>query len=139
LKIDRAPGFRVYFGIDEDNVVVLCGGNKSTQRADIVKAKSGGQPTMPKRTHNFREQLLQDLQDHREAARYLNAAAEDSEEMFLVALRDVAEAHRMVTVAAEAGVAREALYRMLSEEGNPRLRNLWAILNAVGLRLRLCL
>jgi probable addiction module antidote protein len=90
---------------------------------------------MPKRTRDFREQLLQDLQDPGEAARYLNAAAEESEEMFLVALRDVAEAHRMATVAADAGVAREALYRMLSEEGNPRLSNLLAILNAVGLRL----
>lgn len=90
---------------------------------------------MPKRTRGFREQLLKDLIDQAEAAHYVNAAAEDSEEMFLVALRDVAEARQMAKVANEAGVAREALYRMLSEDGNPRLDSLWAILNAVGLRI----
>jgi probable addiction module antidote protein len=91
---------------------------------------------MPKRTKGFREQLLKDLIDQSEAAEYVNAASEDSEEMFLIALRDVAEARQMARVANEAGVAREALYRMLSEEGNPRLNTLWAILNAVGLHIQ---
>lgn len=44
------------------------------------------------RTTNFRDELLADLVDPQEAAHYLNAALEDSDEMFLVALRDVAEA-----------------------------------------------
>jgi len=73
--------------------------------------------------------------DPSEAAHYVNAASEDSEAMFLVALRDVAEARQMARVANQAGVAREALYRMLCDEGNPRLHSLWAILNAVGLRI----
>jgi probable addiction module antidote protein len=90
---------------------------------------------MPKRTRNFRAQLLKDLTDPSEAAHYINAASEDSEAMFLVALRDVAEARQMARVASQAGVAREALYRMLCDEGNPRLHSLWAILNAVGLRI----
>jgi len=47
---------------------------------------------MPKRTTSFRDELLADLADPQEAASYLNAALEESEEMFLVALRDVAEA-----------------------------------------------
>jgi probable addiction module antidote protein len=90
---------------------------------------------MPKRTRSFRAQLLKDLMDPSEAAHYVNAASEDSEAMFLVALRDVAEARQMARVANQAGVAREALYRMLCDEGNPRLHSLWAILNAVGLRI----
>ena len=56
-------------------------------------------------------------------------------ESFLVALRDVAEARQMAKVAKEAGVAREALYRMLSETGNPTLNSLCAVLKSVGLRL----
>ncbi len=40
LRISFGPGYRVYFGEDGDtDVVLLCGGDKSTQHADIEKAK----------------------------------------------------------------------------------------------------
>ena len=40
LKIDYGPGYRVYYKkINNDIVVLLCGGDKSTQDEDIVKAK----------------------------------------------------------------------------------------------------
>jgi hypothetical protein len=53
-----------------------------------------------------------------------------------MALRDVAEATKgMSQVATEADKNRENLYRMLSSEGNPRLNSLWAVLEAMGLRL----
>lgn len=40
LKIDYGPGYRVYFGrIGSTIIVLLCGGDKKTQRKDIVKAK----------------------------------------------------------------------------------------------------
>ena len=90
---------------------------------------------MPKRTIDFRETLLADLADPQEAANYLNAAFEDSEQMALVALRDIAEAHQMAREAGEAGVAREALYRMLRDTGNPTYSNFVKILDAVGLRI----
>jgi probable addiction module antidote protein len=90
---------------------------------------------MPKRTRPYRESLLEDLQDPAEAATYLNAALIDSDEMFLVALRDVAEARQMAQVAESVGVARESLYRMLRSEGNPTYVNLIGILRAVGLKL----
>jgi probable addiction module antidote protein len=90
---------------------------------------------MPKRTTDFREDLLADLADPQEAAHYLNAAFEDSEQMALVALRDIAEARQMARVAEDAGVAREALYRMLRGTGNPTYSSLRGILNAVGLRI----
>jgi len=90
---------------------------------------------MPKRTLDFREELLKDLADPKEAAHYINAALEDSEEMFLIALRDVAEARQMSKVANAAGVARESIYRMLSATGNPTHTNLVGILKALDLRL----
>src|SRR2546430_11043289 len=90
---------------------------------------------MPKRTTGFREGLVADLADSQEAARYLNAALEDSDEMALVALRDIAEAHHMAWVAEGAGVAREALYRMLRKGGNPTYTSLMGILNALGLKV----
>ena len=90
---------------------------------------------MPKRTRDYRETLLIDLQNLTEAASYLNAALEDSDEMFLLALRDVAEARQMAKVAEAAGIARESIYRMLTEKGNPRYANFLGILRALGLKL----
>ena len=41
LKIDLGPGYRVYFGNDgKELVILLCGGDKSTQAADIETAKA---------------------------------------------------------------------------------------------------
>ena len=41
LKIDFGPGYRVYFTYLEKTVVILlCGGDKSTQSGDITKAKT---------------------------------------------------------------------------------------------------
>ena len=90
---------------------------------------------MPKRTQQHEEVLVEYLQDPREAAAYLNAALEDSDEMFLEALRDVANATSVANLAKRAGVARQALYRMLSESGNPTYKSLTAILRALGLRI----
>ncbi len=39
LRIDFGPGYRVYFGRDGDQVVLLAGGTKGTQASDIAKAK----------------------------------------------------------------------------------------------------
>jgi putative addiction module killer protein len=40
LRIDWGPGYRVYFGqIGLTIVLLLCGGDKSTQDRDILKAK----------------------------------------------------------------------------------------------------
>ena len=90
---------------------------------------------MPKRTTDFRDDLLADLANPQEAAHYLNAALEDSEELFLIALRDVAEAKQMARVAESAGVARESIYRMLTVKGNPTFSSLLGILRAVGLKM----
>jgi probable addiction module antidote protein len=87
-------------------------------------------------TKSYRDSLLENLQDPAEAAAYLDAALEDEDSrVFLLALRDVAEARGISRVAAEADLNRESLYRMLSEEGNPRLSSLEALLHAFGLRL----
>ncbi len=40
LRIDYCPGYRVYFGQVESTIVLLlCGGDKSTQEQDILRAK----------------------------------------------------------------------------------------------------
>jgi putative addiction module killer protein len=39
LKINFGPGYRVYFGVDGNLVVLLNGGDKASQSRDIRKAK----------------------------------------------------------------------------------------------------
>jgi len=40
LGIDYGPGYRLYFGqVGASMVLLLCGGDKGTQAADIKKAK----------------------------------------------------------------------------------------------------
>lgn len=39
LIVDFGQGYRVYFGQDGDSIIVLCVGDKSTQRRDIRTAK----------------------------------------------------------------------------------------------------
>jgi putative addiction module killer protein len=41
LRIDYGPGYRVYFSKRGNEIVLLlCGGDKTTQTNDIIKAKS---------------------------------------------------------------------------------------------------
>jgi DNA-binding phage protein len=65
---------------------------------------------MPKRTLSYEDDLLERLQDEDYAVLYLNAALEDDETddsastvaVFLLALRDVAKAHKVAHVAQSA-------------------------------------
>jgi len=89
-----------------------------------------------RKTYSYKDDLLEDLKDVDYAAAYLSTALSDSKEVFLLALRDVAEAQKGISkLAVEAQVNRENLYRMLSERGNPRLDTLKAVLHGVGLRI----
>jgi putative addiction module killer protein len=38
-KIDLGPGYRIYYGVDGLKIVLLFGGDKSTQQSDIETAK----------------------------------------------------------------------------------------------------
>ena len=40
MRIDHGPGYRIYFGQRGQQIIILlCGGSKKTQRADIATAK----------------------------------------------------------------------------------------------------
>jgi probable addiction module antidote protein len=85
---------------------------------------------------SYDQGLKEAIADPQEAAAYLNAALEDgSQDVFLLALRDVAGAHGLAKLARETSLNRENMYRILSEEGNPQLSSLKALLDSLGLRL----
>jgi probable addiction module antidote protein len=81
-----------------------------------------------------------------DAAKYLNDAESQAEFLddafasgntgyIAYVLGVIARARGMAHVAKEAGVTREALYRTLSNEGDPKLSTLIGVTNALGVRL----
>ncbi len=89
------------------------------------------------RTVAYEPRLRKALRDPAEAAAYLTAALADGDkDVFLLALRHVAEAHGGIgRLAARARLNRVSLYQTLSARGNPELRSLRALLESLGLRL----
>ncbi len=89
------------------------------------------------KSRSYDETLKESLSDPEEAAAYLNAALEEGDPaVFLLALKDVANVHGGVAhVAQAAKLNRESMYRMLSENGNPTVNSLNALLHALGLQL----
>src|SRR5437879_13564618 len=88
---------------------------------------------MPTRTRDHQSWLLEKLANPRRAANYLNTALNDSPQMFLEAVRDVAQARQMTRVARNAGVTRESLYKATSPAGNPTFETFVAVLGAMDL------
>lgn len=85
---------------------------------------------------SFQEHLKGELLDPEFAAMYLAAALEEGDEYFLgEALAEIIKIHGVSKIASEAGIARQALYKMLSSEGNPSFKNISKLLNALGLEL----
>ncbi len=67
---------------------------------------------------------------------YLEAAFEDGDaQLISAAIGDAARAYGMTRLAQETGLTREALYRALSDQGNPELSTVLKVLGALGLRL----
>ncbi len=96
------------------------------------------------RYRDYQEELIEYLKDHDEAVAYLNAAweeslkgDEESQKLFLLALRNVAEAQGgLGKLARRVRIRREQLYRILSPRGNPGLKIIRALLIALGINLR---
>jgi len=85
----------------------------------------------------YHDSLIEALKKPEEAAAYLNAALEEGDkDMFLVALRNVAEARGgMAKLSRRAKLNRANLYKVFSKHGNPEMQTLTHILNKFGLRL----
>ena len=85
----------------------------------------------------YQKYLIEALKDPEEAAGYLNAVFETKDpKMFLVALRNVAEARGgMVRLSRKIKMSRANLYKMLSKNGHPEIQSLHKVLAAFGLSL----
>lgn len=88
------------------------------------------------KTQSYQNDLQERLKDPEYAATYIEAAILENDSDFLqVALGDVIKAHGVSKIADITGIARQALYRMIAEDGNPTIKNLNRLLDSVGLEL----
>jgi probable addiction module antidote protein len=76
------------------------------------------------------------LKTEEEILEYIKVWMEDGTPREIAsALGDVARSQGMSEIARKAGLGRQALYNALSDNGNPTLETLTAVLNALGLQL----
>ena len=144
LRIDFGPGYRIYFmQRSEILIILLCGGDKSTQARDIRKAKElaadlqaapAMETSMATRTLPF--DPAEHLADPEDQAELLNDALDTGNAVYIAnALGIIARARGMSEVARGAGVTREALYKAFSDKGDPRLSTLLGVLKTLDLKL----
>lgn len=78
----------------------------------------------------------EDLVDERDQVEILTEAFASGDQKFIAAaLGAVARARGMSSIAEKAGVTRPALYKALSETGDPQLSTLLGVVHALGLKL----
>lgn len=90
------------------------------------------------KTEDYKRSLYKRLKDPEYAVGYLtDVLAEETQDAFLIALRDVIEAREenFSSISERSGITRQGLYQALSESGNPRLGTIKEILNTLGLQL----
>jgi len=76
------------------------------------------------------------LDNEESIAVFMEGAFETNDATYIAkALGVVARAKGMTKIARETGLSREQLYRSLSEEGNPTLKTVLAMLGAIGLQI----
>jgi putative addiction module killer protein/probable addiction module antidote protein len=150
LRLDVGPGYRVYYLQDGDTLILLlCGGDKSTQQKDIDKAheladqwhqdeKEGKQLTTSEKYKRFdAADYLENLDD---VTAFLEVALEDSiDDPSAVphALGIIARSQNMSELARRVGMSRDGLYKALSADGNPNWSTILKVTNALGLRFEL--
>ena len=80
--------------------------------------------------------IIDFLKSDEDLVMYLNIALEENDPQFFAkALGDVARAKGMTSVSEATGLGRQALYRSLSGEGNPRIDTLFKVLDTLNVRL----
>jgi probable addiction module antidote protein len=122
-------------------IILLSGGDKSTQAKDIQTAKrlaKNGEKEMPKKAK--REKITaydpaEDLGSNEAIAIFMAEAFQTNDAGYIAhALGVVARAKGMAQIASQTGLSREQLYRSFSEKGNPTLKTTLTVMKALGIK-----
>lgn len=82
--------------------------------------------------------VVEHLKTDEDMVLYFNACLDDDPgdgSLIRAALGDIARAKGMSQIARDTGLARESLYKALSEEGNPEFSTILKVVHALGLKL----
>ena len=139
MRIHCGPGYRIYFAQKgKVLLLLLCGGDKSTQSRDIAKARRvladfGKELAMAK----FKPfDISAHLDNDEVIAEFLTAALEDpNPDVFLSAVGKVAKARGMSAIAENTGLGRESLYKALSPGAKPRYETILKVLQSLGVKI----
>jgi len=89
----------------------------------------------------YKPVLLERLKNQEYSINYLTEVLQnETQEAFLIVLRHVIDAREasVADFAKQIGVTRQGLYKMLSEDGNPRLSTLSELLQFLGMKMQIC-
>ncbi len=90
-------------------------------------------------TEKFTEwDAVSELKTDEDIALYFEACLEDDPgdgSLIRAALGDIARARGMSQLSRETGLARESLYKALSDQGNPEFATIIKVIKALGLKL----
>lgn len=119
-------------------LILLCGGDKSSQDKDIKQAhevaKGGSTVATEFKSYDSAE-YLNSLED---IAYYLEAALEeagDDPAFITQAIGVIARSQNFSELARKVDMSREGLYKALSNNGNPSFATIYKVARALGLKL----
>jgi probable addiction module antidote protein len=165
LRIDVGHGYRIsYTMIGRTIVILLCGGSKKTQKADIRKAdvmvktmdkakKEAGPSRVRERQAGYAAQSEEPviteadlvflpfdpanyLESESSRIHHLRDAIESGHPGYIAdAIGAVARARGLTNLERATGIKRQTLNKSFSLKGNPTLETLVTVLGALGLRL----
>jgi probable addiction module antidote protein len=80
--------------------------------------------------------MAEHINTREDVTAYLEAALEENDTALLLAvIGDIARSKGMVQIAKELNLARESLYRSLSQDGNPSFNTVAKVLDNLGFQL----
>jgi putative addiction module killer protein/probable addiction module antidote protein len=139
MRVPHGPGYRVYFKQTAKAVILLlCGGDKSTQEKDIKRAKEIAAELWKesKMVKISKFDAADYLKTPEAIAAYLTEAlATDDAAYICAALDTIARAKGMTSVAKETGLSRESLYKSFSGASKPEFDTVRKVINSFGVRL----
>jgi DNA-binding phage protein len=141
-RVMFGPGYRIYSGKEgQQLVLLLLGGDKSTQAGDVAQARRRGRlirrtNAVARRSEDWNVGLAEDLRDPAFAREFLLAAIDEGVDI-QVALGKVIRAMGVKEFAARVRMASPNLLRAINPRHNPTQATLDRLLKPFGLRLSL--